>query len=69
MRVFSKLIVYDFPMTFSGLNLFSINEFVTTLTDENAIAAAAMMGFRNPNCPSANTRVTGTMIPRAPKNK
>lgn len=33
-------------------NLRSLTEFVTTDTDENAIAAAATIGFRNPSAAS-----------------
>jgi hypothetical protein len=45
---------------FNGLNILSRREFVTTVMELNAIAAAAMIGFKKPWSPRMNLRPDGT---------
>jgi hypothetical protein len=43
-----------------GLNVLSRKEFVTTVMELNAIAAAAMIGFKKPWSPRMNLKPDGT---------
>ena len=45
-----------------GLNRFSRSEFVTTETELIAIAAAASVGFRNPNSPNTGRSASGAPL-------